>query len=158
MISIKQATDYILSKVCELGRGVSPLKLQKLLYYVQSWHLALEDSVLFQGKFQAWVHGPVNRDVYDRFASEYSLYSPISYERLSDYDADFSGMPEEDKLFINEVLDAYAGFSGDQLEDLSHSEMPWINARIGLREGERSERFIQESDMKEYYASLCKTN
>ena len=156
MITIKEATDYILSKVCEPCRGVSPLKLQKLLYYVQSWHLALENSTIFDGKFQAWVHGPVNREVYDRFVAEYSLYTPILFEKLTDCNSDFSRIPNEDKLFIDEVLDAYAGFSGDQLEELSHRESPWKNARVGLREGERSERYIEESDMREYYASLCK--
>ena len=43
----------------EHGSPVSNLKLQKLLYYAQAWHLAFFGAPLFDEDFEAWVHGPV---------------------------------------------------------------------------------------------------
>lgn len=152
--TIKQATDYILHRVCEPSRGISPLKLQKLLYYVQGWHLALFGKPLFKGEFQAWVHGPVNREVYDRFVNAYSLYTPIRLEQLSDVEQNLDKIPAADRSFIDEVLQSYAGFSGDQLEYMTHRESPWINARAGLPDYVRSEAIISEADMQECYSRM----
>ena len=40
-------------------------KLQKLCYYAQAWHLAMYGSELCTASFEAWVHGPVNRMLWD---------------------------------------------------------------------------------------------
>lgn len=34
-------------------------KLQKLCYYAQAWHCALENEPICSASFQAWIHGPV---------------------------------------------------------------------------------------------------
>ncbi len=47
----------------EYGELISNLKLQKLLYYAQGFHLALYDKLLFSEDIEAWQHGPVVRDV-----------------------------------------------------------------------------------------------
>jgi uncharacterized phage-associated protein len=47
--------DYILQKY----GSMSHLKLQKLLYYCESYHLAYFDDILIPEEFEAWVHGPV---------------------------------------------------------------------------------------------------
>ena len=45
--------EYILFKCGKM----SHLKLQKLLYYVQAFHLAYFDSPLVDDEFEAWLHG-----------------------------------------------------------------------------------------------------
>ena len=47
--------------------GISNLKLQKLLYYAQAWHLALYGEPLFRDRIEAWVHGPVVPPVFGAF-------------------------------------------------------------------------------------------
>lgn len=151
-IRLKETCDYIIARVCEDTRGISPLKLQKLLYYVQAWHLALYDKTFFDGKFQAWIHGPVNRAIYDRFAEQYSLYTPIYPKDLRDFSEEHHFTQEECE-FLNAVLNAYAGFSGDQLEELTHREQPWIEARAGIPANRRCENEISERTMAVFYAS-----
>lgn len=46
---------------------VTPLALQKLLYYAQGWHLAAHDEPLFDEDIQAWKYGPVVPVIYRRF-------------------------------------------------------------------------------------------
>jgi len=53
MISLNDATDYIILKTTEGGDTLSVLKLQKLVYYTQAWHLAFFNSRLFNTEFEA---------------------------------------------------------------------------------------------------------
>ena len=66
-ITISDIADYFITKNHEYGDYITNLKLQKLVYYAQAWYLAFLDKPLFDEDFEAWVHGPVNRDLYDRY-------------------------------------------------------------------------------------------
>jgi uncharacterized phage-associated protein len=46
-----------------------PLRVQKLLYYLQGWSLALRGRPLFEERIEAWKLGPVVPEVYHRFKS-----------------------------------------------------------------------------------------
>ncbi len=48
-------------------RNVSPLKLQKLIYYAHGWNLALRDQPLIDELIEAWEYGPVVPNVYHEF-------------------------------------------------------------------------------------------
>ena len=80
MNSIHDITDYIILRVKSEDRFASliNLKLQKLLYYVQAWSYGINKKPMFDGEFEAWIHGPVNREIYNRFK-----YSGAELERLS---------------------------------------------------------------------------
>lgn len=148
MATLNDACDYIISKTEQ--DGLNLLKLQKLLYYCQAWHLAFEKGSLFEGRFQAWVHGPVNRQIYDRFKDSKFLYSVVS---ASDIQPDFSyeKLTVDERAQIDAVLSVYARFTSDQLEEMTHREDPWIIARGGIPLHERCENEIDESLMEEYY-------
>lgn len=148
--SVHDVSDYIIRK-CRLG-GVSLniLKLQKLLYYSQAWHLAFGRGRLFNDTFQAWVHGPVNRTIYDRFSDTKTLYSIVDD---SDIRSSFNpeSMDTAAKQHIDNVLDVYARYSGTDLEILTHSEQPWTLARGGISELERCDTEIDDAVMASYY-------
>ena len=147
---IDDVCDYIIARCAEAGVGLNLLKLQKLLYYVQAWHLAFFGTPLFGGKFQAWVHGPVNREVYDRFKDEKSLYSAVTVDDVRE-GFDGSTLSDEARRHINKILNTYGAFTGDQLEEMTHSEDPWIRARDGYRPTQRCEVLIDENVMSDYY-------
>jgi uncharacterized phage-associated protein len=48
-------------------RNISPLKLQKLIYYAHGWNLALRDQPLIDEYIEAWEYGPVVPNVYHEF-------------------------------------------------------------------------------------------
>jgi uncharacterized phage-associated protein len=145
--------DYIILKVKEAGSGLSLLKLHKLLYYTQAWFLAFHGRPLFDGKFQAWVHGPVNRELYDRFKETKSLYSEIRTSNMREgFDPD--SLPPDERAHVDNVLGVYARYSGTQLEGTTHREVPWVKAREGYRSSQRCEIEIDEGLMARYYAGL----
>ncbi|MBS1456852.1 MAG: DUF4065 domain-containing protein, partial [Clostridium sp.] len=47
--------------------SMSNKKLQKICYYIYSWYLTLYNHKIAPLKFEAWVHGPVSRELYNQY-------------------------------------------------------------------------------------------
>ena len=61
-----QIAQLLLSKAAEGNQELmSNLKLQKMLYYEQGFHLAAFDTPLFDENIEAWMFGPVVPEVYE---------------------------------------------------------------------------------------------
>lgn len=150
MANINDVTDYLIVRLDEAGVGMNVLKLHKLLYYVQGWHLAMKDRPLFQGTFQAWVHGPVSRQVYDRFSGTHTMYSLLSPRDVRP-GFDFGDLNPAERAHVDEVIEAYAQYSGTQLEEMTHSEAPWLQARGGRRPADRCETELDEAVMRDFF-------
>lgn len=129
------------------GDCLTNLKLQKLVYYAQAWHLALYDEPLFESDFQAWVHGPVCPPLYARFR-EYR-WNPISEHPDQ---VDISDTVEKHLI---DVFEAYGQYSGYQLEQMTHAESPWVDARGGIPLDEASVAIIPKQAMRDFYSKLA---
>lgn len=55
MIAVVDIAEYIL----ERQGPMTTMKLQKLVYYSQAWHLAWDGEPLFEARIEAWANGPV---------------------------------------------------------------------------------------------------
>ena len=144
-VDLNRVADYFIWRAHEVGEPISQLKLQKLVYYAQAWSLALNGSPLMKAEFQAWVHGPVNRQLYDRF-KQYA-WQPITV------DAKKPELPQPVLDHLEEVWQVYGGYSPFDLERMTHSEAPWQKAREGLAPDENCEEIISAEDMMEFYRS-----
>ena len=156
MNSIHDIADYIILRVKSEDKDASliNLKLQKLLYYVQAWSYGINKKPMFDGEFEAWVHGPVNREIYNRFNPAKYLYSEINVSDCLNRDASLS---PDDAEFIDFILENYLKYSGAELERLSHNEMPWIKTRGDLNVNERCDKVITPELMMEYYGKKWET-
>lgn len=68
MRSAFEIVPYLLKQSRESAESlITPLKLQKLLYYAQAWSLVIKSETLFYEDIEAWVHGPVIPPVYRRY-------------------------------------------------------------------------------------------
>jgi uncharacterized phage-associated protein len=150
--SVNQIADFFLGRLSpEKGDSISPLKLQKLVYYAQAWHYTIFDKPLFNEKIEAWAHGPVVRSLWDRFKStgkDYSInLSQIEIEKVAfTYDKTYALLCD-----INRI---YGEHSGAHLEALTHSEMPWIIARGNTPPHAASNVEITLESMKTFYSKL----
>lgn len=143
MANCIDVADYILS---EIG-PTSAMKLQKLVYYSQAWHLVWEDKALFRETIEAWANGPVVPTLYKMHKGQFSLKPKFfggKIEKLS----------EKNKSVIDRVLKFYADKDSQWLSELTHLEEPWKLARQGLPEGERGARTITLESMSEYYGRI----
>ena len=148
--TVNDIADYFIVRCVTGGVQLNVLKLQKLVYYAQAWHLAFYNRRLFDDAFEAWVHGPVCRALYNRFRDEKSLYSPVvEADVRRGFNPD--NLPGEVRAHLEEILEAYAHFSGAQLESLTHSEDPWVEARRGFGPADRCSNEIDDQVMRDYY-------
>ena len=65
--SPNHVANTILKKAFDEGVEVSPMKLQKILYFVASEYAKEKNKPLLAEPFQPWRYGPVVRSVYDEF-------------------------------------------------------------------------------------------
>ena len=103
------------------GECLTNLKLQKLLYYQQGYHLAAFDTPLFEENVEAWMYGPVVPKVY-------STYSEFGAQSLPVESGSPLTLNEEEEVLFSQVFDAYRDFSAIGLMNKTHQEKPWKDA------------------------------
>ena len=139
---------YIFSALHE----VTPLTLQKLLYYIQGNYAAIYDKPLFDALCEAWVHGPVYRNVYNLFRD--FKYNPIDDDRFVPLKESALPLTPEAKEVVDRVLDTFGMYSGKVLESITHKEAPWLDARKGFLPDETSHAEISLDAMKSYFKKV----
>ena len=136
--------------------SISPMKLQKLMYFVHGWHLAVHARPAVSEGFQAWKYGPVNEDTYHAF-KRYRLRSilQLATERDSDGDEVAYIVADQESKFheiLHMVMDKYGSLSALQLSALTHSQgSPWHRTRIAVRD------HINDDIIRSHYIELAKS-
>lgn len=149
------------------GMTVSPLKLQKILYYVQAWMMVFfEEQLLFDEQPQAWVNGPVYPSVYQRFKSvgRYSQFTKDDFaegcsltEAIHKYRR-LLGLTTIQQDALDKVIAIYGAKTQDQLVFMTHCEDPWSKARGNSDPFENSDEVISFADMYSYYKDRYDSN
>ncbi|HDR7585532.1 hypothetical protein BW899_06625 [Bacillus mycoides] len=101
--------------------AITPLKLQKLVYYAQGYHLRDTGKPLFKEDLLAWDHGPVVRKLYDDY--KHLGYFTIAHEPFEDFEEKLN---RKESKTIREVREKYGRLDGKFLEELTHQEDPWL--------------------------------
>lgn len=136
--------------------GISNLKLQKILYFIQAFFLVSTSERCFEERIEAWDFGPVVPEAYREYKQfgsgdipsiSYIIYfndEDIWESKVTKYNDDV--IFEEDKLKIESVVDKFADYSATDLVTITHSQSPWINA---YRRGQNNEITIDA--IREYF-------
>lgn len=147
IIDVGTVAKYFLSKsIPGTEYAITHLKLQKLVYYAQAFYLANNNGKkLFEDSLEAWVHGPVCRDLY----SEYSHYGA---EEITREDCP-TGIKKPITDHLDSVWEVYGSYSGSQLEYLTHQEDPWKSARkkANVKPWQSSREEISCDEMTSFY-------
>lgn len=146
MATAFDAAEYILGALGEMPA----VKLHKLLYYAQAWSLVWDDKPLFTNRIEAWRNGPVVRDLYALHRLEYSVVPGKFRAGCS-----AEGLSKDQRETIDAVIAFYGDKSSQWLSDLTHSEMPWREARKDTPPDESSNAEITLASMSEYYSGLA---
>ena len=150
--TIEQVAQWFLNK-----SSMSMKKLQKMCYYAYCWYIVFFNDIIEENtdyniitlcseQFQAWIHGPVLPSLYDK----YKKYGWQDIPRI----LNIPQLTDELEDLLQQVWDAYGEFSADDLESLSHQEMPWIKARGGIPIGDVCTNEISPYDILVYYSNL----
>lgn len=164
-VNIHKFTQYMGLSMIVKGISVSPLKLQKLLYYQQAWHMVFfgRDETLFDDLPQAWVNGPVYPEIFREYkgvvpgmcdhlsAEHFGVQSDMDINSHIQFLAENLQFTDNQIGLIDSVIQIYGTKTQNQLILTTHSELPWCEAREGLMPYERSEKTISLDTMYKYY-------
>jgi uncharacterized phage-associated protein len=135
VMDIKQIANYLIY-LAKPHQDIDPdweeydfthLKLQKLLYYAQSFFLAKYNEPLFKEKILAWQHGPVVEEIY----KIYKIYrnEPIIRECVENDIAQVVADARV-KATLEEVYRLYGQYSASKLRQKTHEEPPWRETKL----------------------------
>lgn len=147
---IKDLIDYFIMRSNDSWDQLTQLKLQKLLYYVQSWYLAINWQPLFSEDFQAWIHWPVLRSVYDKYIG-FKPWDSINIEIDNEWVC--AKFTKNEIAFLDELSNEYLWCTWFELEQMTHNEDPWKITRWDMSIDQRSERIIDKWLIFKYYSS-----
>jgi uncharacterized phage-associated protein len=140
---VARVHDVAAALLAETG-SVTTMKLQKLVYYSQAWHLVFHGEPLFDDAIEAWPQGPVTRSLYDKHRRRWEVSSWPS--------GDGSRLTPTERDTLRWVLDKYKAFSAESLSQMTHMEAPWRIARGVLGPDDHSSTPIDRQQMKHFYA------
>lgn len=149
---------YLVAKHIIAKTGdITPLSLQKLLYYIQGFSTYFLSKPIFDDVCEAWVHGPVYKKIYDRFS--YYSYNSISNDEFNDYnEIDDNVLDSEEQKLVEEIINSFGCYSGKILEKMTHNQTPWMEARKGLKDNEPSNNQIDINKIQKYFKNISIEN
>jgi len=140
--------NAFLGKALQNGESVTHLKLQKLVYLAAGYYAAARGVPLIDCSIEAWEHGPVVPDLYDKFF-EFGG-APISV-MATDENGDPVRVPVEDQdvmRVVNFVWATYGSRSDVALATLANEDgSPWSKTkrvRAGVRNPDIDERALRD--------------
>lgn len=142
MATVFDVAQYILQQRGEM----TAMKLQKLAYYSQAWHIAWSDNVLFSEGIEAWADGPVVPDLFQLHKGQFRIKSLPQ--------GDVKKLSSDETDTIDRVLKYYGDKSPQWLSDLTHSEDPWREARNSVPPRAGCQNPITPEAMGRYYSAL----
>lgn len=140
MYNVLDICRYIINYSNSHLNGISNLKLQKILYFVQAYFLKMTKEPCFSENIEAWDFGPVVPTAYHNFKQFGALNIP-SISTYLEYDInniwgvkrktfDENIINEEDKKRIDSILKMFRDYSATSLVDLTHNQAPWRKAYV----------------------------
>lgn len=143
MYQLAHVANTILFRAKSEGVAVSPMKLQKLVYFLYAEYLYDEQDHLFAERFEAWKYGPVLDDVYQAFkeygANRIKKYMPDANGLLQIIDTDSD---IQFKLCFDKVWYTYAAKTGIELSKMTHQSLSAWYAAVSNRQ-----TFLRDQDI-----------
>lgn len=159
--NVLDVCHYIVRYSNDRDYGISNLKLQKILYFVQAYFLISkeESTPCFNEKIEAWDFGPVVPEAYLEYKQHGGADIPttgfrILFDKENIWNTrkipfDDNVIKEEDKKLINEVIDKFACYSATDLVSITQRQSPWIDAYVPYKNNE-----ITKDSIREYFVNM----
>ena len=115
-----EVAQWLLAEAQNQNLTITPMQLQKILYYCQGEYIGMTGHPLFFDDIEAWEHGPVTPSVY----REYRAYGrdPITPTPCK--------IPEDLEGFIRHCIREKGSLSAYQLRKATHNESPYMTTRL----------------------------
>lgn len=142
---------YTISRyVIDKTPDITPLALQKILYFIQGFSKSFLNYNIFNDTCEAWKHGPVYRKIYDSFC--YYEYKCIDKFEIEETKKNYN-LPDTEKEYIDSIIKYFGCYSGEVLRRMSHFTEPWIKSRKNLSKEDSSHNKIDILDIDKYFSN-----
>lgn len=122
----------------EIGDLMTNLRLQKLLYFAQGWHLARYGRPLFDAEFKAWTYGPVVPSIYSQYKDQKNQGILCPNPPADD------AFTDDEYALLLDVAREYNNLSTARLVNLSHdAKGPWAQVPQSFT--------IPQAEIQEYF-------
>ncbi len=136
-MNISQLSKYIVHQFSKQSPdGITPMKLQKLLFYVKAWTLVAGDQLIIED-FEHWDYGPVNRDIYN-------TYKGYGRQKIEIDQPENLNITSTEKEIIDFIVENYIEFDAITLSEMTHTEEPWKKTSTN--------EVISNESIKSYYS------
>lgn len=154
-VDINLIADYTVLKLHKKDINIIPLQLQKLLYYIQAWHMVYfgRENTLFDEVPKAFMCGAIYPTIYKRY-EQVNTYSFIPLPNINSLKE--LNLEEEQYKFLDSIYEHYGKMSHDRLVQLNFNSQPWYEQREGLKPFEASDRDISLDSMYSFYKKRLK--
>lgn len=115
--------QYIIKYSNENNLNISNLKLQKLLYFIQSHFLVQKNEICFTDEIKACDLGPIIQSVYNEYKHFGAGNIPCVF---ISYDISKGDIKENDRKLIDEVIDEFSTFTSSEMMEIIKGQDPWI--------------------------------
>lgn len=117
-MNISTLSKYIVHQFSKQSPdGITPMKLQKLLFYVKAWTLVAGYQLILED-FEHWDYGPVNRDIYN-------TYKGYGRQKIEIDQPERLNVASTEKDLIDFIIENYIKFDAFTLSAMTHTEEPW---------------------------------
>ncbi|WP_421589405.1 Panacea domain-containing protein [Rahnella aceris] len=155
--------NSLIKKAHEKGiKDLSPMKLQKLVYFAHAWMLAIDDRPLINESVKAWKFGPVINSIYHEFKT-YGSKNIESYGTEFDIIEDEDGRPDvgfvtpwvpssdfKADYVLDAILETYGDKSATFLSNLTHQvDSAWSLTKDEHDEGNTKGYVIDDDIIKD---------
>ncbi len=152
--------------------SVTPMKLQKLVFYAYGWCLAIKGDPLFEEGIQAWKYGPVVPSVYHAFkmygndaittrATDLSYDAEAGMIRINPVQLQSLPGKEDEVGFVRQLIkrvwEVYGKYTGIQLSNATHAVgTPWYTTVMQCGGQVPQSRCIDDTVIKDYFIEQAK--
>lgn len=156
-------SEYIINLGFAAERPLSNISIQKILYFIQGFHLATNEDVLFNEKIYAWEYGPVVKEVYDT----YKVYGNNFILPINNFENKYYGLfgqrtfanldriAEDQKEFVFSIWNLFKDYAPFELVQITHANgSPWHELYKKYNGSIPKNTVIDTGDMKSYFKTL----
>lgn len=159
----KAVANYFLDRAEADHSSLTPIRIQKLLFFAHGWSLAVYDKPLVADPIEAWHFGPVIASIYHEFKPVRggSIFSKATEFNCSNFELVKPSVPTTDRAeraLMDTVWTAYGRLTGFELSCLTHAPgTPWAHARSKLQV-DASRGLIDDASIRDHFKILAKNN
>lgn len=119
MYRVLDICKYVVYYSNKNNYGISNLRLQKILYFIQAYFLRIKRKPCFKEKIEAWDFGPVVPEAYRHYKYFGAGEIPDYRDPLIKFDQ------RQDRKIIEGVVDLLSKYTTTQLVEMTHRQYPW---------------------------------